>query len=78
MIHQDTIEITTQDHGDMCDLTSEVDQIVKDSGIQTGIVHIFNVGSTAAIGTIEFEPGLQRDFPELLNKLIPQGSKLWT
>jgi secondary thiamine-phosphate synthase enzyme len=71
MVHQDTIEITTQDHGDMSDLTSNVDRIVKQSGIQTGIVHIFNVGSTAAIGTIEFEPGLQRDLPELLNKLIP-------
>jgi secondary thiamine-phosphate synthase enzyme len=32
---------------------------------------VFNVGSTAAIGTIEFEPGLERDLPELLDRLIP-------
>ena len=32
---------------------------------------LFNVGSTAAIGTVEFEPGLQHDLPAILNKLIP-------
>jgi len=36
-----------------------------------GLVHIFSVGSTAAVGAIEFEPGLQRDLPELLDRLIP-------
>ena len=46
-------------------------QIVSNSGIRTGTVHIFHVGSTAAVGTIEFEPGLQRDLPELLDRLIP-------
>jgi len=34
------------------------------------MAHVFNIGSTAAIGTTEFEPGLQRDLPEM-NKLIP-------
>ena len=41
------------------------------SGITTGIVQVFCVGSTAAVGTIEFEPGLQRDLPEMLDRLIP-------
>nr|WP_199317038.1 secondary thiamine-phosphate synthase enzyme YjbQ [Chroococcidiopsis sp. [FACHB-1243]] len=71
MVHQSQIEISTKHHGDMHDLTDEVSRIVKDSEIRTGMVHIFNIGSMAAIGTIEFEPGLQRDLPELLNKLIP-------
>ena len=35
---------------------------------------MFNVGSTGAIGTIEFEPGLQRDLPEALDRLMPAGS----
>lgn len=55
----------------MHDLTDEVNAIVAASGIHTGTVHVFNVGSTAAVGTIEFEPGLQRDLPELLDRLIP-------
>ena len=55
----------------MHDLTEQVAAIVTSAGIQTGIVNIFNVGSTAAVGTIEFEPGLQHDLPGILNKLIP-------
>ena len=70
-VHQDYIQLTTDKNGDMHDLTDKVNAIVKNSGIQTGMVHVFNIGSTAAIGTIEFEPGLERDLPELLNKLIP-------
>jgi secondary thiamine-phosphate synthase enzyme len=34
---------------------------------------VFNVGSTGALGTIEYEPGLLEDLPELLDKLIPPG-----
>lgn len=71
MVHQSQFKISTKSHGDMHDITEEVSRIVKNSGIKTGIAHIFNIGSTAAIGTIEFEPGLQRDLPQLLNKLIP-------
>lgn len=55
----------------MHDLTESVAKIVKKSGVQSGLVNIFNVGSTAAVGTIEFEPGLRRDLPEILDKLIP-------
>ena len=36
-----------------------------------GTVYVFNVGSTAGVGTIEFEPGLEHDLPETLAKLIP-------
>jgi secondary thiamine-phosphate synthase enzyme len=71
MVHQDRIDLSTKGNGHMHDLTDKVNAIVRQSGIQTGMVHIFNIGSTASIGTIEFEPGLQRDLPELLNRLIP-------
>ena len=55
----------------MHDLTEEVDQIVNSSGVRIGTVNVFNVGSTGAIGTIEFEPGLQKDLPSMLDKLLP-------
>lgn len=71
MVHQEQINISTKGNGDMHDLTEKVNQIVKNSGIQQGMVNVFNVGSTGAIGAIEFESGLQRDLPEILNKLIP-------
>lgn len=55
----------------MQDLTDKVAAIVQASGVGTGIAHVFNVGSTAALGTIEFEPGLERDLPAMLDKLLP-------
>jgi secondary thiamine-phosphate synthase enzyme len=71
MIHQDEIEIATRGDGDMHDITREVAGIVGESGIRAGVVHVFNVGSTGAIGTIEFEPGLVEDLPAVLNRLMP-------
>jgi secondary thiamine-phosphate synthase enzyme len=52
-------------------ITSQIEDFLENSGMQNGIIHIFNVGSTAAITHIEYEPGLQKDFPELMETLIP-------
>jgi secondary thiamine-phosphate synthase enzyme len=71
MTYQQQISLSTNGHGDMHDLTEKVAAIVNSSAIKTGLMHVFNVGSTAALGTIEFEPGLQRDLPAILDKLIP-------
>jgi len=71
MVYQQTITVTTRGHGDMHDVTGKVSQIVAASGMQTGIAHLFNVGSTGAVGVIEFEPGLEQDLPALLDRLIP-------
>jgi len=71
MTYQQQITIHTSGHGDMHDLTDQVSAAVATSGIQTGTVNVFNVGSTAAVGTIEFESGLQQDLPNLLDNLIP-------
>ncbi|MGE5114072.1 MAG: secondary thiamine-phosphate synthase enzyme YjbQ [Acidobacteriaceae bacterium] len=71
MVYRKEITVSTKGHGDMHDLTEKVSDIVASSGIRTGMVNVFNVGSTAAVGTIEFEPGLQCDLPELLDRLIP-------
>ncbi|MBZ5569711.1 MAG: secondary thiamine-phosphate synthase enzyme YjbQ [Acidobacteriia bacterium] len=71
MAHQQQISLHTRGPGDMHDLTAQVASIVSSSKVRTGMVNVFNVGSTAAVGTIEFEPGLQRDLPQILDKLIP-------
>lgn len=73
MIFQKTISFKTRGKRDMNNLTSQISQIVEASEIEKGLVHIFNIGSTGAVGTIEFEPGLEKDLPEILTKLIPQS-----
>jgi secondary thiamine-phosphate synthase enzyme len=71
MVHQDSFALQTRGHGDMHDLTRRIQDIVSKSGIQTGIVQVFHLGSTAAVGIVEFEPGLQEDVSDLLDRLIP-------
>ncbi len=71
MVFQQSIRVTTENHGEMHDLTDEVQSIVKKSGIASGMVNVSVVGSTAAVSTIEFEPGLKKDLPELLDRLVP-------
>ena len=71
MVHQETITIETTGHRQMHDLTSRVAEIVSMSKVHTGTVQVFNVGSTGAIGMIEFEPGLVEDLPAILDRLIP-------
>jgi hypothetical protein len=71
MIHQQEIHLRTKGHRHLQDLTGEVANVVRASGVRSGLVHMFNVGSTGAIGTIEFEPGLEQDLPAVLDKLFP-------
>lgn len=71
MTYQTEFKIETHGHRHMHDLTSQVARIVLASKVQTGTVNVFNVGSTGAIGTIEFEPGLEGDLPATFDRLMP-------
>jgi secondary thiamine-phosphate synthase enzyme len=71
MTFQEQFTVSTRGHGDMRDLTEQVAGVVSRSRVRTGLVHVFNVGSTAAVGTIEFEPGLRKDLPAVLDRLLP-------
>jgi secondary thiamine-phosphate synthase enzyme len=71
MVHQEQITWETRGHRDIVDLTNQIAAVVGRSRVQTGLAQVHCVGSTAAVGTIEFEPGLERDLPEMLDRLIP-------
>lgn len=70
-MYRDTLQITTRGEGDIVDLTPDVRRIVRESGIADGLVHVFVTGSTAAITTIEFEPGVLSDLRRALSVLAP-------
>ncbi len=71
MVYQQDLDLATGGHRDMHDVTAQVADIVRASGVTTGLVNVHVVGSTGAVGTIEFEPGLQRDLPDVLDRLFP-------
>jgi secondary thiamine-phosphate synthase enzyme len=70
-----TKDITIQSRGDcdIIDITSQVTKNVEKSGINSGIVTLFIVGSTAGITTIEYEPNLVSDFKNMWDRVIPQN-----
>ena len=65
------IEVELDGFGDMADITMEIKKFLRESKAKDGAVLIFNIGTTGAITTIEFEPGLRKDFPNILEKLVP-------
>lgn len=67
-----TITASSIGENDMIDITHQIDESVKASGLQDGIVTIFVSGSTAAVTTIEYEPGLKKDFPKMLDRIAPR------
>jgi secondary thiamine-phosphate synthase enzyme len=71
MIRQQQLSVHTRGHRSMHDLTGDVNRLVASSNVQNGIANIANLGSTAGIGIIEFEPGLQKDLPDALDRLLP-------
>jgi len=71
-VYQGEIEVRTKGENDMVDITQEVQGIVDKSGIKEGIACVFVPGSTGAIITIEYEPGLKKDIPRILERIAPR------
>ncbi len=65
------IQISSRGHTDIHDLTRNIREIVAKNEVENGQVTVFAPGATAGISTVEYEPGLLRDIPELLEELIP-------
>ena len=71
MVFQEQFSVSTRGHGDMHDLTEQLAAAIARSKVRVGIANVFQVGSTAAVGAIEFEPGLRKDLPSTLDRLMP-------
>jgi len=72
-VFRENIRLKTAGLCSIVDITSQVAAILEKSGISQGICSVSLVGSTGAISTVEYEPGLLQDIPRLLEKLIPSG-----
>jgi secondary thiamine-phosphate synthase enzyme len=68
-----TIFIRSKGEGNMIDITLETSKILTQSKLKDGIITIFVSGSTAAVTTIEYEPGLKQDFPRMLSRIVPRN-----
>lgn len=71
-IYTENIFLSTKGNNDIIDLTNLIKRVIHNSNIKDGVLTIFAVGSTVGLTTIEYEPGLRKDLPELLEKIIPR------
>jgi secondary thiamine-phosphate synthase enzyme len=70
-VHSGELSFTTDGDADVIDITAEVQRVIADGPVADGLVTAFVRGSTAAITTMEFEPGGVADLRALLDRLIP-------
>lgn len=70
-----TLTETSAKEGDILDITPQVAKAVSDSRIQAGLVHLFVQHSTAALATIEYEPGVLSDLRRALSVLAPDNEE---
>jgi secondary thiamine-phosphate synthase enzyme len=75
MVETHTHEIETTGQGDTKDLTPEVTHTLDASGIRSGLATVAVVGSTAAITTIEFEPGAVADLNTAWERIAPRHGR---
>jgi secondary thiamine-phosphate synthase enzyme len=67
------IKVPTDQGIDIVDITSQLEEAVRDSGIKNGSLHATCIGSTGSLTTIEFEPGVVADLARAINELSPPG-----
>jgi len=68
------ISVSTRGHSDIKNITPEAENKLSACGLTHGTVTFFISGATAGITTIEYEPGLLQDIPEMFEKIAPEGA----
>ena len=68
-----SLEVKTTAGTDILDLTSQVAEKVRSTGVDTGLLTLFISGSTAALTTIEYESGAVQDLKAAIERLLPQN-----
>ena len=70
-VHTDEVHVSTRGDGDVVDITREIQDVVRTSGVEQGTASVFVPGATAAVTAMEFEPGGVHDLQEALERLVP-------
>lgn len=75
MIYTHRVKFRTGGDGEIVDLSAHLQEAIAKSGAQAGMLTVCTTGSTAGVTTIEFEPGLIKDVPALMEKLVPRNQR---
>jgi len=72
-VHTGLLRLETEGEGQIVDLTEGVEAVVRQSEVAHGVVCVFVTGSTAAVTTMEYEPGGVADLQALVDRLVPRA-----
>ena len=72
-VHAGLLRLSTEGNGDVVDLTEGVRRVLQQAQADRGVVTVFVTGSTAAVTTIEYEPGAVQDLKDGLERLLPHA-----
>ncbi len=72
-VESHNVSIHTKREGEIVDITDRIQGIIDEAELDNGVAFLFVPGSTGALTTIEYEPGLLSDFPNALERLVPKG-----
>ena len=71
MLQNSEIKFNTRGAGDIVDITEELRKIIRETKMKSGAVLVFTPSATSGLTTLEYEPGLLKDLPRLMEKLVP-------
>lgn len=74
-VEENELEIETEGELDITDITADVQRLISKADMRNGIVNVFVPGSTGAVTTIEYEPGLLKDLPDALERIAPKNAR---
>lgn len=74
-IISEIINKKTNGNTEIINITDDIQDILKKTGIENGLCTVFCIGSTGGITTLEYERGLIKDLPEFLNQILPQNKR---
>lgn len=73
MIYTDSISLSTKGFTDIIDITGKVIAVLNSSEVENGLITVFCTGSTGAITTTEYEPGVINDLKRAIEKIAPSN-----
>ncbi|MGB2868031.1 MAG: secondary thiamine-phosphate synthase enzyme YjbQ [Bacteroidota bacterium] len=71
----ESIHVPSRGNSEVIDITDSVSSFVRKNKMKEGNVTVFVSGSTASVTTTEYEPGLTRDIPAMLERVAPQSMR---
>ncbi|NGP77254.1 YjbQ family protein [Balneolaceae bacterium YR4-1] len=74
-IYSKEISINSEGFSEITNITGEIEKVSEESGFKEGLIHIFPIGSTASISTIEYEPALVKDMKDKLEEFAPKDQQ---